>query len=92
MNRTAPGAFARFRADIRGYFSNAMLTRLRIGSGVVLFIYLSLHLFNHSIGLVSSDAMGSFAGFVKILVRNWPVTTLLYAALLIHICLTLYRV
>ena len=73
-------------------FGEAHLAKMRIASGIVLFIYLTLHLCNHSLGLISDELMHSGAKFMKALVRNWPVTIILYAALIVHTLLSFWRV
>lgn len=72
--------------------SEARLAKLRIGSGIVLFVYVTLHLCNHSLGLISDELMGRMAGLMKGLIRNWPVSIILYSALAVHTLLSFWRV
>jgi adenylate cyclase len=62
----------------------------RLASGLVLFAYVSTHLANHTLGLVSLDAAEAgrlwFLGFW----RSLPVALLLYAAFALHIALALH--
>lgn len=71
-----------------------VIRRLRLGSGLVLFAYVSTHLLNHAAGLVSLDAL-EMTRRVFVWVWRLPALTLaLYGALWIHIALAfvaLYR-
>ncbi len=62
---------------------------VRLYSGVVLFVFAATHLLNHSIGLVSLDAMEAVrevrAGFW----RSLPGTVLLAGAMVLHVMLAL---
>jgi adenylate cyclase len=72
--------------------TNATLRNLRLGSGLVLFTYIALHLVNHSLGLVSLDT--AEAG-LSIAIEVWsslPGTVLLYGAAAIHFMLALWSV
>jgi adenylate cyclase len=62
----------------------------RLGSGVVLWIYIAWHLFNHGLGLVSLNAAEQG---LRIAVAAWhslPGTFLLYGAFTTHIVLALH--
>ena len=61
-----------------------MVRRLRLGSGLVLFAYLLTHFLNHSLGLVSLDALEAGRAAFLWLWRGPPGTVLLYGSLLIH--------
>jgi adenylate cyclase len=67
-----------------------MMQRLRLGSGLVLFTYVTTHLLNHALGMVGLDAAEAgrlwFTGFWR-----WPLVTLaLYSSLTVHIALGLW--
>ena len=69
-----------------------VIRRLRLGSGLILFAYVTTHLLNHAVGLVSLEALeyarGWFLGF-------WapkPVSAVLYGALLVHFLLALWAI
>ena len=66
------------------------LTRARLGSGIVLYVYVTTHLTNHAVGLASLSAMEAgrdvFIGFW----RTTPATIVLYGAFAVHIVLVLY--
>jgi adenylate cyclase len=59
--------------------------RLRLASGLVLFVYLASHLANHATGLISLDtAEGARLAFLAFW-RSLPATAALYAAFAVHI-------
>jgi adenylate cyclase len=65
---------------------------LRLASGLVLFTYISAHLINHALGLISLDT--AEAG-LEIAIEVWsslPGTLLLYGAFAIHFVLALWSV
>jgi adenylate cyclase len=66
------------------------VARIRLYSGVVLYIYVVTHLLNHALGLVSLAAME--AGRIPFLAvwRSLPGTALLTASLVAHAVLALY--
>ncbi|MGI9414027.1 MAG: adenylate/guanylate cyclase domain-containing protein [Hyphomicrobiales bacterium] len=69
-----------------------MIRRLRIATGLVLFAFVSCHLINHALGLVSLDALERGRA---ILLGPWhnPVgSTLLYGALAVHLGLAVWAV
>ena len=66
------------------------IRRTRIVTGLVLFTYLTTHLLNHSLGLISLDAMEAGREWFLALWRNPLSTALLYGSLLTHFTLALY--
>lgn len=68
-----------------------LYSRIKLASGLVLFVFLVTHLANHALGLVSLEAMEAGAGAFKLLWRSWPGTILLYAAAVLHPLLALYN-
>ena len=58
--------------------------RLRLWSGCVLFVYVTLHLANHALGLVSLEAMDAGRVWFLALWRNPLGTAVLYTAFVIH--------
>lgn len=67
-----------------------MIQRLRLLAGLVLFTYVTTHLLNHALGIISlTTAEGGRAWFVA-LWRNPLGTVVLYASLLTHMSLALY--
>ncbi|MBM4260050.1 MAG: adenylate/guanylate cyclase domain-containing protein [Deltaproteobacteria bacterium] len=66
------------------------IRQLRLVTGVILFTYLTTHLLNHTLGLISLDAMEAGRVWFLALWRNWLGTTALYGALLTHLGLAFY--
>ena len=56
----------------------------RMFSGLVIFLYVTVHLVNHSTGLISLEAMEGLRQRVSAFNRHIIVTVILYAALLVH--------
>ena len=68
-----------------------LATELRLASGLVLMLFVASHLANHALGIHSLAAMqAGRAAFVAVW-RSLPGTLLLYAALLGHIGLAVYK-
>ncbi len=65
------------------------LARLRLWSGCVLFVYVTLHLANHALGLISLNATETGRVWFLGLWRSLPGTLALYTALVVHILLAL---
>ncbi|MCH9019483.1 MAG: adenylate/guanylate cyclase domain-containing protein [Proteobacteria bacterium] len=66
------------------------MRRLRLCSGLVLFTYVTTHLANHSLGLISLDAMEGGRQWFLALWRNPAGTLALYGALTLHLSLVLW--
>lgn len=66
-----------------------LLRRFQFVSGVVLLIYLFLHLVNHALGIWSLDLAGHGLTLALRLWRSVPGTVLLYGAALLHFSLAL---
>ncbi len=64
---------------------------IRLYSGLTLMLFLSMHLINHSLGLISLSAMESGRQVFTWIWRSPPGTTLLGLALLAHVILTTFR-
>src|SRR4051794_1655647 len=74
-----------YEARNGGARPQAMIQRLRLASGLVLFTYVTSHLLNHALGMIGLDAAEAgrlwFTAFWR-----WPLTTLvLYTSLTVHI-------
>ncbi|MEM1316640.1 MAG: adenylate/guanylate cyclase domain-containing protein [Pseudomonadota bacterium] len=65
---------------------------MRLWSGMVLFAYVTAHLFNHMLGLWSVELMEAWVRITNVVVRSAPGTVLLYGALLAHIVTSLLSV
>lgn len=63
--------------------------RLRIVTGLILSVYILVHLFNHSLGLLSLEAMEAMRKTVTPFWRSWFGGLLIYGSLLIHFALAL---
>ena len=66
------------------------IRRTRLTTGLVLLTYLSTHLINHALGLISLDAMNDGRVWFLALWRNPAGTALLYTSLLTHFSLALW--
>ena len=75
------------RAGLQGNLTQ----KLRLWSGLILMAFAASHLANHSIGLVSLEAMEAvrlwFTGFW----RSLPMSTVMMAALVAHIVLAIAK-
>ncbi len=69
-----------------------MVRRLRLITGLILFLFVATHLINHMLGLVSLAAMEAGREVFLAVWRNPVGTLLLYGALAIHIGLALWAV
>ena len=69
-----------------------MIGRLRLWSGYVLFAYVTTHLLNHALGLVSLRVLESSRIWFVYLWQGLPGQVALYGALLIHFVLALWAV
>ncbi|MCP4431310.1 MAG: 2Fe-2S iron-sulfur cluster binding domain-containing protein [Gammaproteobacteria bacterium] len=63
--------------------------RLRIVTGLILAVYIFTHLFNHSLGLLSLEAMETMRKLVTPLWRSWFGGLLIYGSLLTHFAMAL---
>lgn len=68
-----------------------LYSRTKLATGLILFTFLGTHLINHTLGIVSLQAMDGGAVLFKFIWRSWPGTILLYAAALLHPLLALYN-
>lgn len=66
-----------------------VLRRLQLGSGVVLLIYLFLHLINHALGIWSLELAGRGLVLALRLWRSTPGTIALYGAATLHFALAM---
>ena len=61
-----------------------LIRRARMYSGLVIFLYVTVHLVNHSTGLISLEAKEGLRQRVSAFNRHIIVTVILYTALLVH--------
>jgi adenylate cyclase len=72
----------------------AVVRQVRLWAGLVLFTYLTTHFLNHSVGLISIDAMLAVREWFVLLWRSRLGTLALYSAFTVHLLLAywaLYR-
>ncbi|WP_159952495.1 adenylate/guanylate cyclase domain-containing protein [Rhizobium sp. 18065] len=69
--------------------SERTLRDVRLASGLVIFIFIALHMLNHAVGLISVETADHFRRPFLALWRNPIATVLLYGSLLIHFLLVL---
>ena len=69
-----------------------MIRRVRLITGCILFAYVTSHLLNHMLGLISYAAMEEGRLWFLALWRNPVGTTLLYGSLIIHFLLALWAI
>lgn len=68
------------------------LQRLRLASGLVLFLFAATHLVNHAMGLVALEYMNAMQFWRKVVTRSWPGSIVLLCAFLIHVALALFKI
>jgi adenylate cyclase len=61
-----------------------MIRRLRLFSGLVMLAYVTMHLLNHAVGLISLPAMEMVLADVFLIWSNPPAQALLYGSFLVH--------
>jgi adenylate cyclase len=64
-------------------------SQLRLGSGIILALYVVQHLINHAFGIVSIEAAEAYRKTVGAVFQSAPGLVLLYASLLIHAMIAL---
>jgi adenylate cyclase len=61
--------------------------RFRLGSGAILWTYITFHFVNHAFGIVSLDAAEGALRVAAAVWQSWPGTILLYGAFFTHVTL-----
>ena len=74
---------------IRRLLSERQFRRARLLSGLIIFLFLLMHVLNHSLGLISVSAADGGRPFFLSLWRNPVGTFVLYGAFIVHIVLVL---
>src|SRR5437588_12925492 len=69
---------------------STMLRRLRLATGLVMLSYVTMHLLNHAVGLISLAAMERMLRWVMALWTQWPMQLLLYGSFVVHYALALW--
>ena len=67
-----------------------MIRQLRLASGLLMLVYVTMHLLNHAVGLVSLKAMEDVLWYIFRIWSNRPAQVLLYGSFLIHFGLALW--
>ena len=67
-----------------------MIRQLRLYSGLVMLAYVTMHLLNHAVGLVSLEAMEDVLWYIFRIWSNRPAQVLLYGSFLVHYSLALW--
>ncbi len=67
-----------------------MIRRVRLFSGVVMLAYVTMHLVNHAVGLISLAAMGQALSYIGGAWSTPPAQALLYGSFLVHYTLALW--
>lgn len=67
-----------------------MVKRLRLWTGLVLFTYVTMHLLNHALGLISLQAQEDGRDVFLFIWRNWVGSALLGGSLMIHMALAFW--
>src|SRR5438132_2215167 len=67
-----------------------MIRQLRLFSGLVMLAYVTMHLLNHAVGLISLEAMENVLWYIFRIWTNRPAQLVLYSSFLIHYVLALY--
>ena len=70
-------------------FSDQSIRKARLGAGLIIFIFVIMHLGNHSLGLISLAAAEKGRHWFLFVWRNPVGTVLFYGAVLVHIVLVL---
>src|ERR1700722_5188656 len=63
------------------------LRQIRLATGLVLYVYVSLHFANHALGNISVGAMESGLAIQKLIWQSLAGATILYVSLLTHMSL-----
>ena len=67
-----------------------MIRRLRLFSGLVMLAYVTMHLLNHAVGLISLETMENVLWYIFRIWTNRLAQMLLYSSFLVHYALALY--
>src|SRR5262245_30152405 len=65
---------------------------LRLASGLILFAYVTVHLVDHALGLISLDTAETALRLAVAVWHSWPGAVLLYGAAAVHFLLALWAV
>ena len=79
-----------FHAPGTASAGSSMIRRLRLISGLVMLAYVTMHLLNHAVGLISLETMENVLWYIFRIWTNRPAQLLLYSSFLVHYALALY--
>lgn len=74
---------------VRPFLPDKAARKLRLITGVIIFTFVTLHLLNHALLLISEEAAGGVLRYFKMLWRNPLGVVLFYGSLAIHFLLAL---
>ena len=86
------GTIGRRFADVMRITDPIFRTRLRIGTGLVLFAYVLAHFLNHALGLWSWEVMERAGGAFRAFWQFTPISIVLYGSLAVHMILALVHI
>src|SRR5215472_14522492 len=92
VRRVEPGVRPAQITVIQAAPSSFHIRRLRLTTGLILFTYVSTHLLNHALGLISLEAMAAGRAVFVAFWRFPLCTAALYLALLTHFLLALWAI
>lgn len=91
MSNTA-GALPAKTKPPKGFKSALTGRNLRLISGLILFAFVLTHLVNHSLGLISLEAMEDFRAIRISMTRSWTGTAVLLVAAVVHAILGVEKI
>lgn len=74
---------------LKALFAERQLRRLRLLTGLIIFLFVLMHIINHSVGLISVRAADDARPLLLAVWRNPIGTILLYGSFLVHVLLVL---
>lgn len=72
--------------------NSPLLRRARSISGLILFVYVTHHLLNHGLGIVSVELLEESGGWFKAIWHSPPATVALYGAFVVHLAVALLAI
>ncbi|MCC6777179.1 MAG: 2Fe-2S iron-sulfur cluster binding domain-containing protein [Hyphomicrobiales bacterium] len=72
--------------------ASAVRKTLRLATGLVLLLYVTMHLANHALGLISLDTAEAALRVTVVIWQSLPGTVLLYGAAFVHFLMALWAV
>lgn len=82
---------SRRQSAIAGYGSGDLAQKIRLVSGIILFVFVLAHLINAALGLISVEVMQDFQVYRRAVWRSLPGSVLLLGALGAHIVMVLWK-